>query len=157
VAALTAGLVPLLLSVPPSRGFQTAPDATSPTAGIALAQVVSTAMPREIKDIRFEVAQGGKEQVLFGLNGFYPPKSFSIDGDQPRVVCDFFSAHLADNIHHRIEVGGEFIQQIRIGIHKGNEPKVRVVLDLVPEKHYRVKQFFLKEAHVYTLIVGLGQ
>ena len=157
VAILTASLVCLFLPVHSSRGFQTVSDMTSQNASIVLAQVAGTEMPKKITDIRVEVTQEGEEKVIFALNGFYPPKSFSIEGDQPRVVCDFFGTRLANSIINRTKVSGKFIQQIRIGIHKGNKPKIRVVLDLVPEKQYKVKQLFFKEDHVYTLIVGPDQ
>jgi hypothetical protein len=157
VAILPATLACLFLPVHSSRGFQTVSDMTSQKASIVLAQVASTEIPKKITDIRFEATQEGEEKVIFALNGFYPPKSFSIEGDQPRVVCDFFGTRLANSIIKQTTVGGQFIQQIRIGIHKGNEPKIRVVLDLVPEKQYKVKQLFFKEEHVYTLIVGQGQ
>jgi len=157
VAILIASLACLFLPVHSSRGFQTVSDMTSQKASIVLAQVASTEIPKKIMDILFEVTQEGEEKVIFALNGFYPPKSFSIEGDQPRVVCDFFGTLLANSIINRTTVSGKFIQQIRIGIHKGNEPKISVVLDLVPNKQFRVKQIFIKEEHLFTLIVGPGQ
>ena len=106
VAILTASLACLLLPIHSSRGFQTVSDMTNQKANIVLAQVASTEIPKKIMDIRFEVTQEGEEKVIFALNGFYPPKSFSIEGDQPRVVCDFFGTRLANSIIKQTTVGG---------------------------------------------------
>ncbi len=117
-------------------------------------KLTGTEIIREIKGIRFEVATDRKEKVIFLLGGFSPPKFFVIEGDRPRLVCDFFGARLARGIDHRIKVNGSLIRQIRIAIHKGARPRVRVVLDLVPNQDYDAEQIFFKDENLYTIIVS---
>jgi len=117
-------------------------------------QLAGTEIVREIKGIRTEVTPEGKEKVIFLLGDFSPPKFFAFEGDRPRLVCDFFDTRLAGGIDHRIKVDGSLIRQIRIALHKGSRPKVRVVLDLVPKQNYDVEQIFFKDENIYTIIVN---
>lgn len=117
-------------------------------------QLAGTEIVREIKGIRVEVTPGGEEKVIFLLGDFSPPKFFAFEGDRPRLVCDFFDARLAGEIDHRIKVDGTLIRQIRIALHRGSRPKVRVVLDLVPKQNYDVEQIFFKDENIYTIIVS---
>jgi hypothetical protein len=116
-------------------------------------QVTTTKVFKEIKEIRVEVIPQGEERAVFLLNGSYPPHMFALEGERPKVVCDFFDARLADGMKRSIEVNGSLIQQVRIGIHEGARPKVRVVLDLAPHHNYDVQQILLKEKNLYTVIV----
>jgi len=50
-----------------------------------------------------------------------------------------------------VKVKGAFIRQIRVGIHKGPMAKVRAVLDLVPDKAYKVAQRFFEKENIYEL------
>jgi len=117
-------------------------------------QVASTGIVKEVKEIRVEVTPEGEEKVFFELSGFYPPQMMAIEGERPRVVCDFYGVRLGSNIARRIEVNGNLIQQIRIAHHEGLRPRVRIVLDLVPHKNYNVQQVFFKKEHLYTLIIS---
>jgi hypothetical protein len=67
------------------------------------------------------------------------------------VVCDFYNVSIADSIDSIIPVNGKLIRKIRIGIHKGPRPKVRVVVDLDPDKKYSVEQVFFKQSNRYSL------
>ena len=116
--------------------------------------LADTEIVREIKGIRVEVTPEGKEKVIFLLGDFSPPKFFAFEEDRPRLVCDFFDARLAKGIDHRIKVNGSLIRQIRIALHRGSRPKVRVVLDLVPKQNYDVEQIFFKDENIYTIIVS---
>jgi hypothetical protein len=116
-------------------------------------QFQETGATKEIKEIRFEITAEGKEKVLFVLNGFFPPDTFVLEGERPRTVCDFYDTLLGEGIGRCIEVNGRFIQQIRSGVYGGEKPKVRIVLDLIPNKNYDIEQTFLKKEHLYTLVV----
>lgn len=106
---------------------------------------------RTIQAIRVDKADGG-EKVSFRLNGFFPPHTFVLEEDSiPKVVCDFFNTELADDIEKTIDIHGEFVQQIRIGVHKQGRPKIRVVMDLAPDQKYGVDQVFFKKENLYTL------
>ncbi|MCI5124892.1 MAG: AMIN domain-containing protein [Candidatus Electrothrix sp. AR5] len=45
-------------------------------------------------------------------------------------------------INNIINTNGELIKRIRVGIHKGDNPKTRVVLDLRPNKNVNIRQDF---------------
>ncbi|MFW5640756.1 MAG: SH3 domain-containing protein [Thermodesulfobacteriota bacterium] len=106
---------------------------------------------KKIESIRFEDGPAGEEKIIFSLNGFYPPKTFALDEEVPKVVCDFINTRLGPNLGNSITVGGDLVQKIRIGYHESPEEKVRVVIDLSPDKKYSVEQVFYKKTNLYTL------
>jgi len=108
---------------------------------------------REIKAIRPEVAAKDVAKVIFELNGPFPPQTMIVEGEKPRVVCDFFDAGLASDIDDSIEVNNGIVEKIRTGVHKWPKSKVRVVLDLTPERNYEVDQFFFEKENYYVLVV----
>jgi hypothetical protein len=108
---------------------------------------------REIMAIRAEVASKDVAKVIFELNGPFPPQTMIVEGEKPRVVCDFFDVGLASDIGDSIEVNNGIIEKIRTGMHKWPKFKVRVVLDLVPERNYEIDQFFFEKENYYILVV----
>ncbi|MFC1830317.1 AMIN domain-containing protein, partial [Thermodesulfobacteriota bacterium] len=119
-----------------------------------LAETAEQSGSHDIKEIEFIMTPEGEEIVSFLLSGYYPPKTFSVVKDKPRVICDFFDANLETGIERFQEINGDFVQQIRIGIHKGSRPKIRVIIDLVPDEDYDIRPVFFKEDNLYTLIVA---
>jgi len=107
-----------------------------------------------LKDIRFQKAAQGQEMVLFELSDFYTPEISALEEERPRIVCDFFDIKIKDSIKKEIETNGEFIQRIRVGIHT-LESKIRIVLDLVPQHKYHVRQKFFMKEKIFALIVGI--
>lgn len=126
---------------------------TLPTISLAGPLATDTKIFIEIKEIRFENAPEGDEMVIFLLDGYNPPNIFSMDGERPRVVCDFSNARLGSNIKRVIQVNGKMIQKIRIWPHRKPKPKVRIVLDLIANQDYEVQQIFFKDANIFTLII----
>ncbi len=104
-----------------------------------------TAAQKVIEDINFESPGNGEERIVFKLNGTYIPKIFTLQGKQPRVVFDFQDTTAAKMINNIINTNGELIKRIRVGIHKGDSPKTRVVLDLRPNKNINIRQDFDKK------------
>ncbi|CAK8715897.1 AMIN domain-containing protein [Candidatus Electrothrix laxa] len=102
----------------------------------------ATAVQKIIEDINFESPGNGEERIIFKLNGTYIPKIFTLQGKQPRVVFDFKDTTAAKMINNIINTNGELIKRIRVGIHKGDNPKTRVVLDLRPNKNINIRQDF---------------
>ena len=49
------------------------------------------------------------------------------------------------------------MKRIRVGVHKGSKPKVRVVLDLNAGQNYAVEQFFFEKENYYALMVNSGK
>jgi hypothetical protein len=120
---------------------------------VASNQTDNTEIDKEVREIRVELAEGGEEKVFFLVNGFYPPRRLALEGDRPRIACDFFGARLGKGIDRCIKVNGRLIQQIRTAVYQGKNPKVRVVLDLVPGKNYEVEQIFYKKENLYVITV----
>jgi hypothetical protein len=106
-----------------------------------------------IEDINFEHSGDGEERIIFKLNGTYIPKIFTLQGKQPRVVFDFQDTNAAKMINNIINTNGELIKRIRVGIHKGDNPKTRVVLDLRPNKNINIRQDFDNEEQ--SLVVSV--
>lgn len=108
---------------------------------------------KEIKAIRPEVATKDVVKVFFELNGPFPPQIMIVEGEKPRVVCDFFDAGLASDIGDSMEVNNGVVEKIRTGMHKWPRSKVRVVLDLVPERNYEIEKSFFEKENYYLLVV----
>ena len=108
-----------------------------------------------LREVRFKQEDNGQEKVVFMLSGFYPPETFALEGDRPRIVCDFYGVRMGSGVEGPIRVGKNFVKEIRFGVYKEDIPKVRAVLDLVPGKDYAVKQFFFKEDNAYTIILDV--
>ena len=104
-------------------------------------------------DVSYESTANDSEMVLFKLNDFYPPIVFGIEKGNPRVVCDFLDTMLAVDIPPVIETDGFFVRKIRTARHPSPE-KVRVVLDLVPNKNYDLQQVFFKEDNLFVIIIS---
>ena len=125
-----------------------------------LALLWSTACPAiasdsELREIRFEKGKDGEERVLFVLNGDSPPKSFAIEGEKPRLICDFMGVRLDKKVKHLIKVDGGLIKSIRVGIHLSPVPKTRVVLDLQPDQDYEIRQAFFVDENIYAVVLRL--
>ena len=87
------------------------------------------------------------------LNGFHPPQVSAAEGAPPRIICDFPEVGLEKKVPKVLPVNGKYITQVRVGLHTQPVPKVRIVLDLVPEHNYDVEQFFYQKENLYTLVV----
>jgi len=107
-----------------------------------------------IKGIRTVVTDPNHAQIIFELNGYYPPEIMVIEGEVPRVVCDFFSVRLAPGVKKSFPVKTGVVKRVRVGVHKGSKPKVRVVLDLNAGQNYAVEQFFFEKENYYALMVN---
>ncbi|PID41496.1 MAG: hypothetical protein CR981_03180 [Proteobacteria bacterium] len=106
-----------------------------------------------VKDVSFETTANDSEMVLFKLNEFYPPIVFGIEKGNPRVVCDFLDTDLADTVKSVIQTNGVYVSRIRTALHT-NPHKVRVVLDLVPNRNYDLQQVFFKEDNLFVIIIN---
>ena len=104
-------------------------------------------------DVSYESTANDSEMVLFKLNDFYPPIVFGIEKGNPRVVCDFLDTMLASDVPPVIQTNGVFVRKIRTARHPSPE-KVRVVLDLVPNKNYDLQQVFFKEDNLFVIIIS---
>ena len=104
-----------------------------------------------VRKVGIEKKPDGMEEAVFMLNGYFPPKTFVIEDDVHKIVCDFAGAVPGTELKDIRNVNGKVIQGIRIGIHGGKNAKVRVVLDLVPSQNYNVEQVFYEKENFYVL------
>ncbi|MGW8193615.1 MAG: AMIN domain-containing protein [Desulforhopalus sp.] len=107
----------------------------------------------QLLDISFDNSSNTGEMVLFHLNDFYPPTVSAIEKENPRVICDFMHMGLAEGVPESIAAGGKFVKQIRAEKHV-NPEKVRITLDLSPDRDYDLQQVFFKNDNLFVLIVN---
>ena len=95
--------------------------------------------PQIIESISVSVEKDKVEQVVFKLSGPFTPKIFQLDGDNPRLVLDFFNVGYQSQAE-RIETDdGNIITGIRVGKHK-DPAKTRVVVDIQKNRPYSYSQ-----------------
>lgn len=102
--------------------------------------------------INFKVLPDNKEVVIFELDHFKQPQVFGIEGDFPRVVCDFYDTLPDKKLDNTINAGGVYIRRLRIGTHITPKAKTRVVLDLEPGLDYDIQQLFSEENRQFTIV-----
>ena len=107
----------------------------------------------QLEYVKFESSPSKGEMVLFKLNGFHPPAVHGVEEGIPRVICDFNNTRLIDGTKSLIKVDGKFVKVIRTSKTKKPE-KVRVVIDLEPNRSYDLQQVFFKEDNLFVLIVN---
>ena len=114
---------------------------------------IDTATGKLINEIQSEIISNNKEKVTFKLNGDYPPETFVIDIEQPKIVCDFKGLLIGSGIGRIMKVNHALIEQIRVAYHEKPVAKVRVVVDLSPEQKYKIAQTFYRQQHIFELII----
>ena len=108
---------------------------------------------KRILSITVDTDSASGETVHIDLSGNFPPTTQVIEGDEPRIICDFQDVRMVKTIQRTISVNGKFIQQIRTGIHPPPDAKSRIVLDLAPKHDYEVEQLFYEKDNRYTMII----
>jgi hypothetical protein len=114
---------------------------------------LKTADNPQLESIKFDPSSPKGEMVLFKLNGFHPPAVHGVEEGIPRVICDFNNTKLVDGTKNLIKTDGKFVKAIRTSKTKKPE-KVRVVIDLEPNRSYDLQQVFFKEDNLFVLIVN---
>ncbi len=104
-----------------------------------------------IRAILVETPVADRQTVKIVLNNYHLPHTMVLEGERPRVVSDFFGLHLSPGMKKKVEYGTGIVRAIRLGIHAGKKPKIRVVVDLIPEHDYIVEQQFIMEDNIYQL------
>lgn len=92
--------------------------------------VVSAQAEQLLQQIEYLDLSSSADQITFKLNGPYSPNVFTIKGEKPRIVLDFGNVTYTSGVQNITNVAGTLIDRIRVGLHKGENPKTRVVLDL---------------------------
>ncbi len=107
-----------------------------------------------LEQIQFETPGPNEDRIIFKLNGAHLPTSFALKGDRPRVVFDFSEVVPTKKVRNTIQADGTFVKSIRTGIHKGNNPKTRIVFDLKPGMLIDYDQDFDEETN--TLVIRVS-
>ncbi|WP_161629807.1 AMIN domain-containing protein [Desulfogranum japonicum] len=94
---------------------------------------------------------GSVELVTFTLNVPNSPTVFTLTGDNPRIVFDFAKTTISRKVTSVYSADGDIIERIRVGLHKGANPKTRVVLDLATNNEVSVDQTFNQKTSVLTV------
>ncbi len=105
-----------------------------------------------ISEITFKLKSPGKETVWIQGNRFFTPTAFAIEEDKPRFVIDIKDTGPVKKELSRVATEGQLIERIRTFYHKENRT-LRVVLDLQPDKKYRISQFFYQAQNIYAVEV----
>jgi hypothetical protein len=112
----------------------------------------------ELRDLRFSTVAPGSEKVVLHLNGSYSPKVFTMKGETPRLVLDFAGMTHSTRVSPTTVVNGALVQRIRVGLHPGEAPKTRVVLDLATLAGVSFDQQFDPAASTLTIeLTGQGK
>ena len=133
-------------TVPPAFG-----ELKSPAGGVAESDVPDGGS--QLLEISFDNSSNKGEMVIFRLNDFYPPTVSAIEEETPQVICDFMDMELGSDVKDVILAEGKYVQRIRTARHGGPD-KVRVVLDLSPDRDYDLQQVFFKNDNLFVLIVN---
>ena len=94
-----------------------------------------------IESIEVIAANDKPEQVVFKLNGSHAPKIFKLNGDNPRLVLDFYGIKYPSRIDRISDVGGDIIAGVRVGRHTDPE-RTRVVVDIQQDSPYQYDKTF---------------
>jgi hypothetical protein len=108
-----------------------------------------------IRAVLVETPAPNRRAVHIVLSDYHLPRTMVLEGDRPRVVCDFYGLRLSQGVKKITEYETGLVRGVRMGIHPGDNPKVRIVIDLVPEHDYIIEQNFILEENVYLLDIRL--
>lgn len=142
----TAGLV---ITEPEPLASTVTPEPTTPPL---VEEENPVADPLLLK-LSFEDTSNKGEMVLFKLNGFYPPTVTGEEEGTPLVICNFAGTRLGDDVQNSMEIGGKFIQRLRVVQPQGSDA-VKVTVELIPGKNYDLQQVFFKEDNLFVIIVN---
>ena len=107
-----------------------------------------------VKKIEIRRLSNGSEMVSVFLDGFHVPNIFSLDGGNPRVVCDFAGVKPGPGLALNHDFSGKFIRSVRVAYHRAPSPKLRIVLDLVPDIPIDVSPYFFQKERLFSLTLS---
>jgi len=106
---------------------------------------------REIENVYVQLVSADEEKVLFKLNGFFAPETFVVTDDTPKVVCDFKATSVGERVSPVMQIDGLLINRLLVKPPTHPDNHTRVIIDLVPERNYRVQPKYYKENSEYAL------
>ncbi|MCL2790409.1 MAG: AMIN domain-containing protein [Desulfobulbus sp.] len=129
------------------------PDPGKPEETAKPAALVKTTDKPQLEYVKFDDSSPKGEMVMFKLNGFHPPAVHGVEEGTPKVICDFNNTKLMQTVKGPLKTNGKFVKVIRTTATKKPE-KVRVVIDLEPNRSYDLQQVFFKEDNLFVLFVN---
>jgi hypothetical protein len=91
---------------------------------------VEKKVPTFLKDIEFMVVTPEHEQITFQFDSSVTAKIFSFKGEKTRIIIDLPETVPVMAIANNIKTDGNLVERIRMGIHKGDKARTRIVLDI---------------------------
>jgi hypothetical protein len=107
----------------------------------------------QLLDVSFDDSSNRGEMVLFHLTDFSPPTVSALEKDNPRVLCDFMATAMGKGVEENIYANGKYVERIRTSRHQKPD-KVRVELELTPDRDYDLQQIFFKNDNLFVLIIN---
>ena len=114
--------------------------------------ILKTENPIHITDILFIKKQLGSEILHIYSNRSFVPDISNIEGKNPQVVVDINDVVSVKKGLSKIDLNWKFIRKFRSHLY-GNPNKLRIILDLAPEKEYSIEHFFYEKENIYYLAV----
>ena len=154
VAAASAGAAATVAAPAPETSLAASGLTNDQPAGKAARKIPAAPKPDlpYLSAIQFDPDSPRGELVQFKLNGFYPPELRSVEEGKPQVICEFKNLEVAPSLQGPLGIRGKLVQSVRLD--KGEGGKVRVFVELAPDKHYDLQQVFFKEENFFVLMIN---
>lgn len=137
---------------PPVVVEKTAEKQTAAVKEVAAPPQSEAPAAKEIKGIRFEITPEGDENIVFELDAFNPPKTYTVDDNNvPKVVCEFADTRLSPGIGKNVSANGKLVTALSIRQPGGGNSPIRVEASLDPRFKYSVDQVFFKKTNLYII------
>ncbi len=106
-----------------------------------------------LKEIKFVSITAEHEQITFLFDDSSVARIFTFNGEKPRIIVDLPETVPAITLANTIKTGGKLVERIRMGIHKGDKAKTRIVLDLALDMEISYKRTVDRENDLLVLSV----
>lgn len=103
--------------------------------------------------VTFDNSSDRGEMVLFHLNDFYPPTVSAIEKNDPKVICEFNEMVVDADLERNLYANGKYVEKI-VTTTTTAPNRVKVTLELSPERDYDLQQVFFKDDNLFVLIVN---
>lgn len=124
-----------------------------PKAAITEGKKPLVPLPPTLLDVSFIGTSAKGELVQLKLNGFYAPKISAVEEGVPQVICEYGDMVMEPKVPRVIPAEGKFVKTIRI-TGDAVKKKIRIVIELQPNKSYDLQQVYFKEDQIFVLIVN---
>ncbi len=106
-----------------------------------------------LQGIRYSSQPGQTDQIELLLTGTSTIKDFTIKGKNPRLVFDLMDTKITRTVASATKVAGNLVREVRVAMHRGKQPKTRVVLDMVSLDDVHYSHHFAEKTG--TLVINI--